>query len=259
MRLIIKQDSSVVAKWASNYIVDKINDANPTAEKPFVLGLTTGSTPLATYKELINAYKAGEVSFENVVTFNMDEFVNLSTDHPESYYKFMWDNLFNHINIKSENANLLDGNADDLKVECDAFERKIKEYGGVNLFLSGVGVNGHLAYNAPGSSLSSRTREKFLSNNERISNAHYFDNDVEQVPKSALTVGVATIMDADEVMVLITGHSKALALQKGVEGSVNQMWVISALQQHQKTIIVCDEDATAELKVGTYRYFKEIN
>ncbi len=248
MELLIKEESSVVAKWASKYIVSKINDANPTPEKPFVLGLTTGSTPLATYKELLNSYNAGEVSFENVVTFNMDEFANLPIDHPESYYKFMWDNLFSHINIKPENAILLDGNADDLKKECDAYEQKIKEFGGINLLLSGVGVNGHLAYNDPGSSFTSRTREKPLSNEEIKANAHYFNNDINQVPKSALTIGVATIMDAHEIMVLITGKSKALALQKAVEGSVDKNWIISVLQQHKNCTIVCDKEATVELK-----------
>jgi glucosamine-6-phosphate deaminase len=258
MRLIIQQDTELVSKWAANYIAKKIIDASPSADNPFVLGLPTGGTPLGTYKELIKLYNDGKVSFGNVVTFNMDEYVNLPKEHPESYHSFMWNNFFKHIDIKAENVNILNGNATDIVVECKAYEQKIKDVGGIDLFMGGVGVDGHIAFNEPGSSLVSRTREKTLNDDTIVVNSRFFDNDTTKVPKSALTVGVGTVMDSREVIVLITGHNKARALHKAIEGSVNHMWTISALQLHEKSIIVCDEDSTVDLKVGTYRYFKDI-
>ena len=239
MRVIIQPDYQSVSKWAANYVASKINAANPTPEKPFVLGCPTGSSPLGMYKELIDLNKAGVVSFQNVVTFNMDEYVGLPKEHPESYYSFMWNNFFSHIDIKAENTNILNGNAADLDAECARFEEKIKSYG-------------------PGSSLSSRTRQKTLTTDTIIANSRFFDNDVNKVPKTALTVGVGTVLSAKEVMIIVNGHNKARALYHAVEGPVMQMWTISALQMHEKGIIVCDDAATDELKVGTYRYFKDI-
>ena len=258
MRLIIQPNYESLSTWTANYIATKINNAKPTAEKPFVLGLPTGSTPLGTYKALINLYKAGVLSFEQVITFNMDEYVGLPADHPESYRSFMWTNFFSHIDIREENVNLLNGNAADLEAECAAYEERMKNVGGIDLFLGGVGIDGHLAFNEPGSSLSSRTRIKSLTTDTIIVNSRFFGGDVSQVPKTALTVGVATVMDAKEVVILINGHNKARALQQAVEGSINQMWTITALQMHPKGIIVCDEAACAELKVATYNYFKDI-
>lgn len=258
MRLIIQPETTSVAKWSANYIAHKIVQANPTPENPFVMGLPTGSTPLGTYVELIELYKAGKVSFQHVITFNMDEYVGIDKSHPQSYHTFMWDNFFNFIDIRPENVNLLDGNAADLRMECSNYEAKIKSVGGIDLFLGGVGADGHIAFNEPGSSLASRTRDKALNLDTKIVNSRFFDNDVEKVPNIALTVGVGTIMDAQEVLILVTGHNKSHALHKAVEGAVNHMWTISALQLHSHGMIVCDENATIELKVGTYKYFKEI-
>lgn len=258
MRLIILPEAKSVAKWSANYIAHKILFANPTPENPFVLGLPTGSTPLGTYIELIKLHKEGKVSFQNVITFNMDEYVGIHKNHPQSYHTFMWDNFFSHIDIKPANVNLLDGNAPDLRMECSRYEAKIKSVGGIDLFLGGVGADGHIAFNEPGSSLTSRTRDKALNTDTKIVNSRFFNNDVNQVPKIALTVGVGTIMDAQEVLILVTGHNKSRALHKAVEGNINHMWTISALQLHSHGMIVSDEDATIELKVGTYKYFKEI-
>ncbi len=258
MRLIIEPNYEQLSKWAANYVAARINKANPTADKPFVLGLPTGSSPLGMYNNLIELYKGGKVSFEHVVTFNMDEYVGLPQDHPESYHSFMWNNFFNHIDIKKDNTNILNGNAIDLEAECAAYEAKIKSVGGIDLFLGGVGPDGHLAFNEPGSSLSSRTRIKTLMTETIIANSRFFDNDVSQVPKTAVTVGVGTVLDAKEVLIMVNGFGKARALHHAVEGSVNQMWTISALQLHPKAIIVTDEAACAELKVGTYNYFKDI-
>jgi len=258
MRVIIEPDYDRVSKWAANYVAKRIKDLNPTDSKPFVLGLPTGSSPLGMYKELIGLNKKGVVSFKNVITFNMDEYVNLPEDHPESYHSFMWNNFFSHIDIQKENVNILDGNANDLQAECANYEKKIKDVGGVELFIGGIGPDGHVAFNEPGSSLLSLTRVKTLTYDTIVANSRFFDNDISKVPKTALTVGVKTVMDAREVLIIVSGHNKARALQKVVEEGVNHMWTVSALQLHPKGIIVCDDAAAVELKVGTVNYFKDI-
>lgn len=258
MRLIIEKDYDEMSQWAANYVAACINKANPTPEHPFVLGCPTGSSPLGMYRALIKLNKEGKVSFKNVVTFNMDEYIGIPRDHEQSYYTFMWTNFFSHIDILPENTNILDGNASDPEAECARFEAKIKSYGGVDLFMGGVGPDGHIAFNEPGSSLTSRTRMKTLTRDTIIANSRFFDNNVDLVPKTALTVGVGTVMDAKKVLLLVNGHNKARALHHGVEGGISQMWTISALQMHPAAVIVCDEAATDELKVGTYRYFKDI-
>lgn len=258
MRLIPLSNPSLVGKWAARHIVNRIDTFKPTAERPFVLGLPTGSTPLEAYKALIEMYNAGEVSFKHVVTFNMDEYVGLPEDHPESYYTFMYRNFFDHIDIPTENINLLNGCADDIDAECRRYEEKIGSYGKINLFMGGVGNDGHIAFNEPASSLASRTRIKTLTDETRVANSRFFDGDVNLVPKYALTVGVGTLLDAEEIMILVLGTVKALALQAAVEGNVNHMWTISCLQLHPKAIIVCDEPSTMELKVKTLKYFNEL-
>lgn len=258
MRLIIEKDYDALSKWAAEYVIKRINEFNPTPEHRFVLGLPTGSSPIGMYKELVKACKEGRVSFKNVVTFNMDEYCGLPESHPESYHSFMANNLFNHIDCPKENIHILNGNAENLDEECARYEELIRQAGGVDLFLGGIGPDGHIAFNEPCSSLSSRTRIKTLTSDTIIANSRFFDNDVNKVPKNALTVGVGTVLDAREVLILVNGHNKARALQAAVEGPVTQMWTISALQLHKYGIIVCDEAATDELKVGTYKYFKDI-
>lgn len=258
MRLIIEKDYDALSKWAAEYVIKRINEFNPTPEHRFVLGLPTGSSPIGMYKELVKACKEGRVSFKNVVTFNMDEYCGLPESHPESYHSFMANNLFNHIDCHKENIHILNGNAENLDEECARYEELIRQAGGVDLFLGGIGPDGHIAFNEPCSSLSSRTRIKTLTSDTIIANSRFFDNDVNKVPKNALTVGVGTVLDAREVLILVNGHNKARALQAAVEGPVTQMWTISALQLHKHGIIVCDEAATDELKVGTYKYFKDI-
>ena len=258
MRLIPLKCASDVGQWAAQYIVDSINQFSPTEDRPFILGLPTGSSPLTTYQALIKHYQAGKVSFEHVVTFNMDEYVGIDPLHPESYHSFMHHNFFNHIDIQANNINLLNGLADDLSAECERYENKIKSYGHIHLFMGGVGSDGHIAFNEPGSSLASRTRVKTLTHETRLANSRFFDNDINQVPKFALTIGVGTLLDADEVLTLVTGRHKALALQAAVEGCINHLWTVTALQLHQKTIIVCDAESTMELKVKTLKYFQEL-
>ena len=258
MRVIIEPNYAQMSKWAAEHVIKRINEFNPTADRKFVLGLPTGSSPEGMYAELVKANKEGRVSFKNVLTFNMDEYVGLPEEHPESYHSFMARNLFDHIDCPKENVHILNGNAEDLEAECAHYEEMIKDAGGIDLFLGGIGPDGHIAFNEPGSSLASRTRVKTLTTDTIIANSRFFDNDINKVPKLALTVGVGTVMDAREVMILVNGHHKARALQAAVEGGVCQMWTISALQMHQHGIIVCDEAATDELKVGTYKYFKDI-
>jgi glucosamine-6-phosphate deaminase len=258
MRVIIKDTRSETGKWVADYILDKIRAFGPTADRPFVMGLPTGSSPLPVYEEWIRQYKAGKFSFKNVVTFNMDEYVKLAEDHPESYHSFMYNNLFNHIDIPRENINILDGNAKDLDKVCRDYEEKIRSYGGIELFLGGIGPDGHIAFNEPGSSLSSRTRVKTLCYDTIEANSRFFGNDMSKVPTHALTVGVGTVMDAREVIIIITGFSKARAVREVIEGSVSHMWTVSVLQMHKHAVIAMDEPATMELQVKSVKYFKEI-
>jgi glucosamine-6-phosphate deaminase len=223
-----------------------------------VLGLPTGSSPIGTYQHLVKLFKNGELSFKHVITFNMDEYVGLPRDHPESYHSFMWNHLFKHIDIKPENVHILDGNAPDLDEECRRYEEEISAVGGIELFLGGIGPDGHIAFNEPGSALTSRTRVKTLAYETIIANARFFEGDITKVPKLALTVGVGTVMDAREVAIIITGAHKAIALAKCIEEGVNHMWTVSAIQMHPKGLIVCDEDSTLELHVKTVKYFKSI-
>ena len=258
MRVIILKNREEMGKWSAYNIARTILKFNPTPDRPFVLGLPTGSTPVETYKELINLYNNRVISFENVITFNMDEYVGLSPEHKQSYHYFMHENLFKYIDIKPENINILDGLAKDLEKECQRYEDKIKSVGGIRLFLGGIGEDGHIAFNEPGSSLASRTRDKELTYDTILANSRFFDNDVDKVPKLALTVGVGTLMDSQEIMILADGYKKARAVYHGIEGGVNHLWTVSALQLHRRAILVIDETAASDLKVKTYRYFKEI-
>lgn len=201
MRVIITDKN--VGDWAAVYVARKINEFKPTKERPFVLGLPTGGTPLEMYKRLIQLNKDGIVSFENVVTFNMDEYVGLTPDNDQSYHYYMHHNFFDHINIPKENINILDGMAVDYRAECQRYEDKIKSYGGIHLFLGGIGPDGHIAFNEPGSSLSSRTRDKELTMDTIIANSRFFGGDINKVPRLALTVGVGTILDAKEVLIMV--------------------------------------------------------
>ncbi len=258
MRLIITDNYDKMSAYAAEYIIARINEAANNGKKPFVLGLPTGSTPLGVYKYLIEAVKNGRVSFKDVVTFNMDEYVGLPESHPESYHSFMYNNFFNHVDCPKENIHILNGNATDIEGECVHYEEMIKQFGGIDFFLGGIGPDGHIAFNEPFSSLTSLTRIKTLTTDTRIANSRFFDGNVDLVPEQALTVGIQTVMDAREVMILCSGHSKARALHKAIEGGVSQEWPVSVLQLHRKAIIVCDEASTLELKVGTYRYFKQL-
>jgi len=258
MRIVILDNYEAVSEWAAEYLVNRIKQARPTADKPFVLGLPTGSSPIGIYQELVRLHREGKISFKQVVTFNMDEYVNLPEDHPESYHYFMHHHLFDHIDIPKENIHILNGNAQDLQQECRQYEESINKVGGIDLFLGGIGPDGHIAFNEPGSSLASRTRVKTLSYETIVANSRFFGGNLDKVPRMALTVGVGTVMDAREVLLLISGYSKARALRQVVEEGVSHMWTVSMMQLHAHCIIVCDEEATMELRVATVKYFKDI-
>lgn len=258
MKVIIRDNAKQGSLWAAHYIAAKINEKAKVSDKPFVLGLCTGSTPIDTYAELIRMVKAGEVSFKNVVSFNMDEYVGLPVDHPESYHSFMHRYLFDQIDEPAENIHILDGNAPDLAAECENYEKAIEKAGGIDLFLGGVGEDGHLAFNEPFSSLNSRTRVMTLTYDTRVVNSRFFDNDVNQVPHQAMSVGIATVMGAKEVLVEGFGAKKARAIAAAVEGPVSQYVTLSALQYHPNGIVLIDDEAAGELKVNSYRYFKAV-
>ncbi|ORY85981.1 glucosamine-6-phosphate isomerase [Leucosporidium creatinivorum] len=259
MRLSIRDSPEQVGLYVGDYLAKRINEFKPSAEKPlFVLGLPTGSSPLPTYQRLVELVQRGDLSFKNVVTFNMDEYVGLPRDHPESYHTFMYTNFFSKIDIQPNNTHILDGEAEDLLHECAEYERKIKSVGGIDIFMGGMGEDGHLAFNEPGSSLVSRTRIKTLAYDTILANARFFNNDLSAVPRMALTVGIATLMDAREVILVVTGQKKAMALAQCIENGINHFWTASALHSHPWSLLVCDEDATLELRVKTVRYFKSI-
>ena len=257
MRVIIQDNYDKMSKWAAEHIAAAIRKHK--GDRPFVLGLPTGSSPIGVYRELIRMNRAGELSFANVVTFNMDEYVGLPHEHDQSYWYFMHDNFFDHlVDMKPENVHILNGMTDDPEGECARYEEAIEAHGGIDLFMGGIGVDGHLAFNEPYTSLLSRTGVRDLTTDTRIVNSRFFGNDPEKVPGKALSVGIGTVTDAREVLVLISGHNKARALAATVEGGVSQKWTCSALQLHNNAIIACDEAACGELTVDTYKYFLDI-
>ena len=240
MKVIIKQNSNEGSLWAAHHIAAKIKEKAARTSEPFVLGLCTGSTPIETYRELARMVKDGELSFKNVISFNMDEYVGLPESHPESYHSFMHHNLFSHIDEPAENIHILNGNAADLEAECAAYEEAIVEAGGFDLFLGGIGEDGHIAFNEPFSPLTSRTRVVTLTEDTRIVNSRFFDN------------------DPSKVVIFAFGPKKARAIKDAVEGPYSHMCTVSALQNHQNGIIVADEASVGELKVNSYKYFKAV-
>ncbi|KAK8866103.1 glucosamine-6-phosphate deaminase [Kwoniella newhampshirensis] len=259
MRLTIRDTKEQVGNYIAEYIAKRINSFTPTPAHPnIVLGLPTGSSPLPVYRRLVELHKEGKVSFKDVITFNMDEYVGIPRDHSESYHTFMFTNFFSLIDIDPKNTHILNGNAEDLYKECEDYEAAIRGVGGIDLFLGGIGADGHIAFNEPGSSLTSRTRIKTLAYETILDNCRFFNNDLSLVPRMALTVGVQTVMDAKEVVLVVTGQNKSLALSQMIEGGVNHMVTASALQTHPWALVVCDEDATLELRVKTVKYFKSI-
>ncbi|MDR2177293.1 MAG: glucosamine-6-phosphate deaminase [Treponema sp.] len=256
MRLIVVKDYHELSAAGAEYIAERVTRFR--GDRPFVLGLPTGSTPLGIYRELIRKHREGKLSFSRVITFNMDEYLGLSSGHPQSYHSFMWENFFSHIDIPASNVHILNGETRDPEGECRAYEEAITAAGGIDLFLGGMGEDGHIAFNEPFSSFNSRTRVAILTAGTRAVNARFFGGDISQVPRAALTVGVGTVMDAKEVLIAASGRNKARALRDAVEGSISHRCPLSCLQNHPRAAIICDAAAAAELEVGTVEYFKTL-
>lgn len=258
MRVIIKNDYEAISYWVAVYLKHKINKHNKNdSNRPFILGLPTGSTPLGVYKYLIKFHQNGFLSFKNVVTFNMDEYVGLEPSNQQSYHYFMYHNFFDHIDIPKENVNILNGMVDDLQQECIRYEKKIKKYGGIDIFLAGIGSDGHIAFNEPGSSLQSRTRIKTLCLETITDNARFFDS-LTEVPTQALTVGLQTVFSAKQVIIMASGINKSVAIKECLEGPVSSQYTCTVFQNHPKTIVICDELASREIKHKTYLYYKHL-
>ncbi|MBQ8672223.1 MAG: glucosamine-6-phosphate deaminase [Alphaproteobacteria bacterium] len=258
MRVIIKSSYDELSQWAANYVIYRINKYRPTPKNPFVFGLPSGSTPLGMFKYLAQAYKEGKVSFANVVFFGMGEYIGVGAGNPHGFQYYLWDQFLKYVNIKKEHVYFLDGLTTNFAKECENYEKTIKKYGGVDLFIGGVGVDGHIAFNEPYSSLGSHTRAKMLTPSTLRANSRFFDNDVSKVPPTVLTIGIATLMEAKEVIILANGKNKAAAIKNAIEGAITHVWPVSVLQQHPHAIIACDVVATAGLAPETVAYFNEV-
>ncbi len=246
MEVIIQPDPQAASAVAARIISHTLRD-KPNA----VLGLATGSTPILLYNELVRMHRAGYLDFSQVTTFNLDEYVGLQPAHPASYYSFMFEHLFNHINVKRENINIPNGLADDIPGHCRAYEERIKACGGIDLQILGVGTEGHIGFNEPTSSLGSRTRSKTLTPRTRFDNAPYFGSE-SKVPRHVITMGIGTIMEARTVVLIAYGSSKANAIAQTVEGPVSSMMPASILQMHPVAKVITDEAAASQLRNTSY-------
>jgi len=246
MEVVVKENYQEMSRLSAELIAEVVRK-KPRA----VLGLATGSTPLGTYQELIRMHREKGLDFSQVVTFNLDEYIGLPPEHDQSYHHFMKVSLFDHVNIPPSNIHIPNGMAEDLLEACEQYERDIKEAGGIDIQLLGIGANGHIAFNEPGSSLGSRTRVKTLDQKTIEDNARFFKH-MDDVPKYAITMGIGTIMDSRHIMLLANKASKAHALALTVEGPVTALVPATIVQLHPRATIIVDREAAAELK-GTYR------
>jgi len=249
MEVVIKRDYDQMSKAAAQLVVDVLN-TKPNA----VLGMATGSTPLGLYQELVRLYKAGHVDFSRVTTFNLDEYVGLPANHPQSYHYFMREHFFQHVNIPQHNINIPSGTTSNYPAFCQWYEGRIAECGGIDLQILGIGTDGHIAFNEPGSSLSSRTRLKTLSKQTIDDNARFFERR-ESVPVYAITMGVGTILDARRLVLVASGKTKAKAIAHAVEGPVTSMVTASAIQLHRDATVIVDGEAAAGLTMREYYEF----
>jgi glucosamine-6-phosphate deaminase len=252
MRVVVLADPDSVARFAASEIGRQLQ-SNPRT----VLGLATGGTPLGAYRCLIELHRERRFPLQNVTTFNLDEYVGLSPDHTASYRTFMQANLFEFLEIPSEQTHIPRGDAIDLDKECIVYEHLIQKAGGIDLQLLGIGTDGHIAFNEPGSSLASRTRIKTLTESTRRDNARFFLN-IDQVPRTAITMGIGTILEAKRILLLATGLNKAEAVQACVEGPITSLVPASALQLHADVTIVIDEAAAGLLKYKEYYQRSEV-
>lgn len=250
MKLIVTEQN--LGLWAASFIKERVQSFAPTSKKPFVLGLPTGGTVVDMYAHLCALCQRGELDFQHIYTFNMDEYVGIPAQDEHSYHYYMKHHLFDSVNLPASQAHILNGLANDLQQECDLYEQAIKQIGGIHLFLGGVGQNGHLAFNEPGSSFSSRTRPVTLEPNTRQANARFFDGDITRVPTQALSVGIGTVLEAREILFLASGEKKAQAVARLSLGEITPQWPITALKTHANATLLVDKEA-ASLLVGRVR------
>ena len=241
MEVIIRENAEQCARVSA-----KIVEKHFREQEKVVLGLATGSTPLQLYQEFISLYQSGDISFKNCTTFNLDDYVGLPHSHPQSYHFYMKEHLFEHIDIPSANIRIPDGTSKNLRQTCIDYETGIKNAGGIDLQILGIGSNGHIGFNEPMGSLSSRTWIKILTKNTIKDNARFFDH-TDQVPKHVITMGIGTILEARHCLILACGWKKAQAVKAMIEGAVTAQWPASALQFHQRTTAVLDESAASLL------------
>jgi len=245
MLVIVKESYEAMSKEAARLVADRLR------KKPnMVLGLATGSTPLGLYKELIRMHRDEGLDFSKVTTFNLDEYVGLPPSHDQSYHYFMRENFFKDINLDVRHIHVPQGMAKDIDAFCEWYEKRMAECGGIDLQVLGIGANGHIAFNEPGSSLGSRTRIKTLTGTTRMDNARFFKNQ-DEVPRYAITMGVGTIMDARELLLLANKTSKSDAVKAAVEGPLTAMCPASIIQMHQKAYVFLDAQAASKL-TGNY-------
>lgn len=248
MRVVIVEDAEQVAEWASARIAELV-----TRQPKVVLGLATGGTPVQTYRKLVERSRAG-LDVSQVTTFNLDEYFRVAATEPHSYRSFMNEHLFIPAGIPLAQTHVLDGMTTDVGGECRSFEAKIQRAGGIDFQLLGIGRDGHIGFNEPGSSLSSRTRWMLIAEETREDNAVYFGG-IDRVPCSALTMGVATILESRQILLLAVGAKKADAVAAMIEGPVTNQVTATALQHHSNTIVVMDQDAAK--KLTRRRYYQE--
>jgi glucosamine-6-phosphate deaminase len=247
MKLIVTEDS--VGFLAASYVKQRIKSFN--AARPFVLALPTGGTAVEMYKHLVKFYKEGSLSFKNVITFNLDEYLNFDATHPESYLSFMGRNFFDFVDVPAANIHIPNGNCADKAAYCKNYERRIKDAGGIDLFLGGVGANGHIAFNEPGSPFDGRTHVVELAPRTIKDNARFFSNDINAVPRRAITMGLGTVLESREIIIMATGQNKAEAVSRAVEGRPETAWPVTALQNHPCAYIVADKAAASEVSSAT--------
>lgn len=242
MKIIKVADYDEMSRKACEMVVDKVKEmGNP------VLGLATGSTPEGLYQRIIEKYKQGDVSFENVTTFNLDEYVGLAGDDPNSYRYFMNEKLFKHVDISTDKTHVPNGVAKDLNAECENYEQFIQDVGGIDLQVLGLGTNGHIAFNEPGTSFESRTGVVDLTQETLEANRRFF-NSIDEVPTQALSMGIGLIFEAKEIILLVSGEAKAEALSRVINGEVTEELPGSILQQHDHVTIIADAAALSKVK-----------
>ncbi|MCK5327746.1 MAG: glucosamine-6-phosphate deaminase [Candidatus Latescibacteria bacterium] len=253
MRVIIEKDYEAISGKAAEFVAEIVRN------KPdCVLGLATGSTPIGLYKELIRMHKEEGLDFARVTTFNLDEYYGLTPAHDQSYHYFMHDNLFNYINVSPANINVPSGTAPDVEASCARYEEMIEEAGGIDIQVLGIGSDGHIAFNEPGSSLASSTRLVTLTEETVQDNARFFETE-EEVPRFAITMGVGTILETRKCLVLASGAKKAGIIAEAVEGPITSQITASALQMHPDTVVIVDEEAsTGFARRGFYTYSERI-